>query len=109
MRLSYLVVAVVVWVTACATTQHLEISSTIVTRWADRDISELITAIGPYDTTSIQGDSRSYYWNRFGNCAVTVLTSRDDKILKIDVQGTTQVCSAYMQKMGDSQAPSPKQ
>jgi hypothetical protein len=108
MRSSYLVIAAVVWVAACATVQHLEISSTIVTRWENRDISELIPVIGPYDTTSITGESRSYFWNRFGNCAVTVLTSREDKILKIDVQGTTQVCTPYLQKMGDGQAPSAK-
>ena len=108
MRSSYFVIAVAVCVAACSTTQHLEISSTIVTRWQDRDISELITAIGPYDTTTITGESRSYYWNRFGNCAVTVVTSREDKILKIDAQGTMQVCTPYLQKMGDAKAPSAK-
>jgi hypothetical protein len=107
MRSSYLVIAVVVWVGACV--HHIEISSATVTRWENRNVSELIATIGPYDTTSIQGDSRSYDWYRFGNCRVTVRTSRDEKILKVDVQGTTQGCSGYLQKMGDGEAPSPKQ
>ena len=109
MRSSYLVLAVVVFLGACAQFgASSPISSTIVTRWENRDISELITVIGPYDTTSITGESRSYFWNRFGNCAVTVLTSREDKIRKIDAQGTTQACTPYLQKMGDAQVPSPK-
>ena len=106
MRPSYLVIAVVVGVSACA--HQIEISSTTVTRWENRDVSELSTAIGPFDTTSIQGDSRSYYWYRFGNCHVTAHTSREDKILKIDVRGTTRGCSTYLEKMGDGEAPSPK-
>lgn len=98
MRSSYLVIAVVLWLAACV--HPIEISSTTVSRWENRDVSELIATIGPFDTTSIQGDSRSYDWYRFGNCHVTVRTSRDDKILNIDVQGTTQGCSAYLEKMG---------
>lgn len=106
MRLSYLIIAVVLWVCACV--HQIEISSATVTRWETRDVSELIAAIGPFDTTSIQGDSRSYDWHRFGNCHITVRTSHDEKILKIDVEGSTQGCSAYLQKMGDGKAPSPK-
>jgi hypothetical protein len=103
MRSSYLVLCVVVWVGACA--HQIEISSSTVKRWENRDVSELINTIGPYDKTLIQGDARTYDWYRFGNCLVTAHTSRDDKILKIDVQGTTQACSVYLQKMGDGEAP----
>ena len=106
MRSSYLVLAAVLWVGACV--HPIEISSATVTRWQNRDVSELIATIGPFDTTSIQGDFRSYDWFRFGNCHVSVRTSRDDKILKVDVQGTTQGCSGYLQKMGDGEAPPPK-
>lgn len=106
MRSSYLVIPVVLSVGACV--HQIEISSTTVTRWQNRDVSELVAAIGPFDTTSIQGDSRSYDWFRFGNCHVAVRTSRDDNILKIDVQGTTQGCSAYLQRMGDGTVPPPK-
>ena len=108
MRSSYLPLAVVVLLGACASTQQLEISSTTVTRWQNRDVSELITAIGPFDTTSIQGESRSYFWNRFGNCQVTARTTREEKIVKIDVQGTNQGCSTYLDKMGDGGMPAPK-
>ena len=107
MRSSYFIFAVAVWLSACAH-QQLEISSTTVTRWENRNVSELITALGPFDTTSIQGEVRSYYWNRFGNCQVTARTTREDNIVKIDVQGTTRVCGTYLEKMGESQAPSPK-
>ena len=57
MRSSYLVLSVVVWASACA--HQIEISSSTVKRWENRDVSELITAIGPYDKTLIQGDSRT--------------------------------------------------
>ena len=56
----HLAIVLVVLLSACAS-QQVEISSTTVTRWENRDVSELITAIGPYDTTTIQGDSRSYF------------------------------------------------
>jgi hypothetical protein len=107
MRLSYLVIAAVFWVGACV--HQIEVSSATVSRWENRNVSELIDVIGPFDTTSIHGDSRSYDWFRFGNCHVIAHTSLDDKILKVDAQGTTQGCSLYLQKMGDGQAPSPKQ
>lgn len=86
----------------------LDISSTTVTRWESRDVSELINTIGPFDTTTIQGEVRTYYWNRFGNCQFTARTTREDKIVKIEAQGTTQGCNTYLQKMGDDQMPSPK-
>ena len=106
MRSSYLLLCVVVWVGACA--HQIEISSSTVKRWENRDVSELINTIGPYDKTLIQGDSRTYDWYRFSNCLVTAHTSRDEKILKIDVQGTTQGCSVYLQKMGDGEKPGAK-
>ena len=105
-RSSYLVLATVLCVGACV--HPIEISSATVTRWQNRDVSELIATIGPFDTTSIQGDLRLYDWFRLGNCHVSVRTSRDDKILKVDVQGTTQGCSGYLQKMGDGEMPPPK-
>jgi hypothetical protein len=109
MRSSYLLLAVVVSLGACAQFgASSPISSTTVTRWQNRDVSELITAIGPFDTTTIQGESRSYFWNRFGNCQLTARTTREEKIVNIDVQGTTQGCSAYLEKMGDGKATSPK-
>jgi hypothetical protein len=101
MRSPSLVVAVVVCLGACAHNK-LDISSTTVTRWENRNVSELITAIGPFDTTSIQGESRSYFWNRLGNCQLTAHTTREDKIVKVDVQGTSQGCGVYLQKMGES-------
>ncbi len=106
MRSSYLVIAVVLWVAACV--HQIEVSSATVSRWENRNVSELIAIIGPFDTTSIHGDSRSYDWFRFGNCHLTAHTSLEDKILKVDVQGTTQGCSSYLQKMGDGEAPSAK-
>jgi hypothetical protein len=106
MRSSYLVLCVVVWVGACV--HQIEISSSTVKRWENRDVSELINTIGPFDKTLIQGESRTYDWYRFGNCLLTAHTSREEKILKIDVQGTTQGCSVYLQKMGDGEAPPAK-
>ena len=103
---SYRAIVLVVLLSACA--HQLEISSTTVTRWENRDVSELITTIGPYDTTSIQGDSRSYFWSRFGICKVTARTTREEKIVNIDVQGTPAVCKSYLQKLGDSDGSMPK-
>jgi hypothetical protein len=106
MRSSYLVLCVVVCVSACV--HQIEVSSSTSKRWENRDVSELITAIGPYDKTLIQGDSRTYDWYRFSNCLVTAHTSREEKILKIDVVGTTQGCNVYLQKMGDGEPPGAK-
>ena len=103
----YPAIVLVVLLSACAS-QQVEISSTTVTRWENRDVSELITTIGPYDTTSITGDSRSYFWSRFGICKVTARTTREEKIVNIDVQGTPAVCKSYLQKLGDADASTPK-
>ncbi|TMH55161.1 MAG: hypothetical protein E6H53_17490 [Betaproteobacteria bacterium] len=86
---------------ACAT--HLESSSSpTVARWEDRDVSELITAIGPYDTTSLKGDWRSYDWYRFGNCHLAARTSLEGKIQKIELEGMGFGCNVYLQKLGAS-------
>jgi hypothetical protein len=98
MRTSRLVILVAVLVAACAT--YVETSSSTVARWEERDISELIDSIGPFDTTSIRGDSRAYNWFRFGNCHLTARTSLDGKIQKIDLKGTGQGCNVYLQKLG---------
>jgi hypothetical protein len=103
MRSSYLVLCVVIWMGACV--HQIEVSSSTSKRWENRDVSELINTIGPYDKTLIQGDSRTYDWYRFSNCLVTAHTSREEKILKIDVVGTTQGCSVYLEKMGDGEKP----
>lgn len=85
---------------ACA--HYVETSSATIAQWKDRDISKLIDAIGPYDTTSIKGDSRTYNWFRFGNCRLTAHTSLDDKIQTIDLEGTGQACDeVYRQKLGN--------
>ena len=115
MRPSYLVIFVAVLVTACA--HYVETSSSTVARWEERDVSELIAAIGPFDTTSIHGkssaydwswahsttpipgESRSYYWFRFGNCRLTARTTLDGKIEKIELEGTGQGCAVYRQKL----------
>ena len=104
---SHLAIVLVVLLSACAS-QQVEISSTTVTRWENRDVSELITAIGPYDTTTIQGDSRSYFWSRFSICKVTARTTREEKIVNIDVQGTPLICKPYLQKLGEADASMPK-
>ena len=98
MRTSELVICVAVLVTGCAT--YVPTSSSTAARWDERDISELIAAIGPYDTTSIRGDSRSYNWFRFGACRLTASTALDDKIQKIELEGTEQGCNVYRQKLG---------
>ena len=107
MRSSCLVIAVVVLLCACAYRVG-EVSSTTVKSWENRDVSELIAAIGPFDTTSIQGESRSYFWSRFGICLVTARTTREDKIVNLEVRGSTQGCSTYMQKLGEGTAPTVK-
>src|SRR5947208_15577890 len=52
MRASNLAIVAVALVAACA--HYVETSSPTETRWEQRDISELIAAIGPFDTTSIR-------------------------------------------------------
>ena len=67
---------------------------------AARHVSELIDAVGPFDTTSIKGDSRAYNWFRFGNCRLTALTSLEGKIQKLELEGTGTGCEVYQQKLG---------
>ena len=106
MRSSYIVIAVVVPYGRLRATK-LEISSipsTTVTRWENRNVSELITAIGPFDTTSIQGELEVILLESIRQLPVTARTTREDKIVKIDVQGTNQVCSAYLAEDGQRMA-----
>ncbi|HEV8553971.1 MAG TPA: hypothetical protein VGR65_11405 [Casimicrobiaceae bacterium] len=100
MRMSHLAIFAVVLMAACA--HYVGTSSPTVARWEarNRDISELIAAIGPYDTTSIRGESRTYNWFRFGNCRLTAHTALDDKIQKIELEGMGQGCNVYLQKLG---------
>jgi hypothetical protein len=98
MKTSCLVIFVAASIVACA--HYVETSSATVARWQQRDIAELIAAIGPYDTTSIKGDSRSYNWFRFGNCRLTARTTLEDKIEQIELEGTGLGCEVYRQKMG---------
>ena len=100
MRSSRLVIGLVVLLNACA--HQYQISSTAITRWENRDVSELIAAIGPFDTTTIQGESRLYFWSRFGICQVTARTTREEKIVKLDVQGAAEICKTYFQKLGEA-------
>ena len=126
MRSSYLVLCIVVWVGACAHQTEIETSSSAVARWEGRDVSELITAIGPFDTTSIKGESsaydwswahsttsipgesRSYYWFRYGKCQLRAHTSLEGKILKVELEGTGQGCNVYLEKIGGGEAPPTK-
>jgi hypothetical protein len=98
MRVSTLAIFAFVLVAACA--HYVETSSPTVTRWEGRDISELVAAIGPYDTTSVKGDWRSYDWFRFGNCHLAARTSLEGKIQKVELEGTGQGCNVYLQKLG---------
>ena len=71
-------------------------------RWEGkgRDISELITAIGPYDTTSVKGDWRSYDSFRFGQCHLIARTSLEGKIQEVTMQGMGAGCNVYLEKLG---------
>ncbi len=115
MRTSQLVIFVAMLVTACA--HYVETSSSTVARWEGRDVSELIAAIGPFDTTSVRGESSSYdwawahsttpvpsesrlyNWYRFGMCRLTARTTLEGKIQKVEMEGTGQGCTVYTQKL----------
>ncbi len=117
MRSSRLIILAVTLVASCAT-YVVGPSSQTVTRWEGRDVSELIAIIGPFDTTSIrgesssydsswahytasiQGESRLYNWFRFGRCRLTAHTSLEGKILKVEMEGTGTGCDVYVQKLG---------
>jgi hypothetical protein len=116
MRASHLAIVAVALVAACAT--YVEPTSPTIARWEGRDVSELIGAIGPFDTTSIRGESSSYNWSwahsttaipgeyraynwfRFGMCRLTAHTSLEGKILKVEMVGTGSGCNVYLQKLG---------
>jgi hypothetical protein len=116
MRSSRLIILTVSLIAACAT--YVEPSSPTATRWEGRDVSELIAIIGPFDTTSIRGESssydsswahytasipgetRSYNWFRFGRCRLTAYSSLEGKILKVEMEGTGTGCNVYLQKLG---------
>lgn len=102
MKTSFLVICTALSMVACA--HYKDTSSATVARWQGHDVSELVDAIGPFDTTSIRGDSRSYNWFRFGYCRVTAHTSLDGKIENVELEGTGQGCDVYRQKLGDAQA-----
>lgn len=95
-----LVLTAVLLTGGCAT--YTGISTPTVARWEGqgRDISELVKAIGPYDTTEVKGDWRSYDWFRFGNCHLTARTTLESKIDKIELQGTGNGCNVYLEKLG---------
>ena len=100
MRARYLLISIAFSVASCA--HHVETSpaSSTLASWEDRDISDLIDTIGPFDTTSIKGESRAYNWSRFGNCRLTARTSLDNKILAVVLEGIGQGCDVYRQKLG---------
>jgi hypothetical protein len=116
MRTSHLTIFLAVLMTACA--HYVETSSPTEVRWEGRDVSELIAVIGPFDTTSIRGqsgsydqswahyttpvpgESRAYNWFRFGRCRLTAFTSLEGKILKVEMEGTGTGCDVYVQKLG---------
>ena len=101
MRLWSLVVPALLLLASCATS-YVAPTSPTVSRWEGRDISELVEALGPYDTTSIRGDRRSYDWFRFGNCHLTAHTTPEGKIQRLDVQGVGTGCDVYVNKLQPS-------
>ena len=100
MRVLHLVVLLGVLAGACATPADTRRSTTSVNTWAGRDIADLIGVIGPFDTTTARGDARTYDWFRFSNCRLSAHTSPDNKILKVELEGTNQGCGTYLQKLG---------
>jgi hypothetical protein len=103
MRVLALLVFSLVLLTACATTVT-GTSSPTVSRWEGkgRDISELVKAIGPYDTTSVKGDWRSYDWFRFGTCHLVARTTLEGKIQEVTLEGVGNGCNVYLDKLGGS-------
>jgi hypothetical protein len=99
MKNSCLAIFIAVSMVACATKFETTSSATD-SRWNNRGIAELIDVIGPFDTTTIKGDSRTYNWFRFGNCRLTAYTNLDDKIQKVELAETGQGCDVYRQKLG---------
>jgi len=99
MRASYIVLVMIVALASCTTTTVSSTSSSTIAQWQTRDISELVAVIGPFDTTSIQNDSRSYDWFRFGNCHLRAQTDLDNKIQKVVLEGTGQGCNVYLDKL----------
>jgi hypothetical protein len=97
---TYLGIAMAASLAACAHTVDTSSTSVTIARWEQRHVSELIDAVGPFDTTSIKGDSRAYNWFRFGNCRLTALTSLEGKIQKLELEGTGTGCEVYQQKLG---------
>ena len=98
MRTSHVAILVALSLFGCA--HYVETSSATITRWEQRDIDDLIEAIGPFDTTSVKGDSRSYNWFRFGMCRLTARTSLEGKIQRIELEGTGSGCDVYRKKLG---------
>ncbi|HTS21100.1 MAG TPA: hypothetical protein VMN79_04745 [Casimicrobiaceae bacterium] len=95
------VIVAVLLLAGCATSTAPP-SSSKVAHWEERDISELVAAIGPYDTTSVKGDWRSYDWFRFGSCHLTARTTLEGKIREVEAQGVGTGCDVYLQKLGAS-------
>jgi len=99
MRPSHLIVIAGMLTAACATPSG-ETKSTTIASWEGRDINELVAVIGPFDSSNARGDARTYDWFRFSNCKLTARTTTESKIQKIEMEGTSQGCSSYAQKIG---------
>ena len=102
MRGSNAITVLIVLLSACTTT-YSGVTTPMVARWEGqgRDISQLIKVIGPYDTTEVKGDWRSYDWFRFGNCRLTARTSLEGKIDRVELLGTGNGCDVYLEKLGN--------
>ena len=100
MRLWLMIILLPCVIAACAFRGGVNTTTTEVSGWAGREVDELIEAIGPYATSSIRRDSRTYSWHGVGYCRVTAGTSPDGKIVKVETTGTSEGCSGYLEKMG---------
>ena len=97
MRSWFAVLMAVTAVTACAV--RGDVTTTNITGWTGRDIEELTQFAGPYSVSRIQGNFRTYTWQR-ESCRLDARTSLDNKISTVEMMGTSQACSPYLKKLG---------
>jgi len=95
------ILQIVIALAGCATPREVVHAAHSSQAWDGRDVAELIALIGPEDSVIINREKevKSFNWFRFGACRLTAFTGTDNKIIRVETDGTVDGCSAYIEKL----------
>jgi len=89
----------VIALAGCATPSEVVHATHSSEAWDGRDVADLVALIGPEDSVIINKELKSFNWFRFGACRLTAFTGADNKIIRVETDGTVDGCSAYIEKL----------